>query len=287
MFARTLTAVFAGIALVFLYFTWEVDEKYATYMIPFILLATIVIVLSPQINWWWYSKNPPMLDRPLQELLMRHHAFFRALSNENKKRFCDRVVLFMMGNDYKSQSTDDDIPEDLKFVVAVNAVHVGFGQTEFLFPQFETIVLYPKAFPSPQFPRHFHASEIFEEDGVVLMSAQHLMPGFMDTTQYYNIGLHEYAKVFRLTYPAKPYPKLEESVWEKLEQVSGFSQEAVEKFINLPEVELDAVAAVHFLQYPVKFKEVLPEIYQIYMQVFNLDPVKGQLPIIEEAKIVS
>lgn len=268
--ANNLVMPFAITALYFLYKAWEVDDNYALYIIPCVVIIALIYVFSPQINWWWYSRNPPALDDPIRQIFQKQSRFYQQLSVADKFRFRNRVALFMIGNDFMPQIADS-VPEDVKAFIAANAVHLTFGQEDFLFPKFEKVVIYPKPFPSPQYPTKMHTSEIFEEDGVVLFSAEQLVKSFIQPTKYYNIGLHEYAKVFVASYPNLDYPELGADIWEKLQAISGFSREYVTKFINLEVISPQPVSIVHFFVFPEKFKAVLPELYAGYERIFKVE----------------
>lgn len=268
--ARIVSTPFIFGALYFLYLTWEQSEDYSLYIIPFVVMSSITYVFSPQINWWWYSRYPPELDGPIRQIFQKHFQFYQNLSVEQKKRFRDRVALFVIGNDFMPQVVDT-VPEDVKAFIAANAVQLTFGQDEYLFSKFEKIVVYPKPFPSPQYPRKMHASEIFEEDGVVLFSAEQLIKSFIQPTRFYNIGLHEYAKVFVTSFPDLDYPPLGEDIWDKLQTISGFSREYVTKFINLEVISPRPVSIAHFFVFPEQFKATLPALYTAYEQIFKME----------------
>ncbi len=267
MFSRIVAAPFAFLGLLFLYLAWEVDEKFAWYIIPCAVSLAIIFVFSPQIDWWWWKKRPPSLDPRLRMLLVKYHAFYQTLPPEKKEIFRNRLALFMRANDFKSQGADA-VPEDVKAVVSVNAVHMTFGLEQFLFPKFETIVVYAHPFPSPQYPTQEHVSELYEEDGVLLFSAEQLMMGFSNPRQYYSIGLHEYAHAFVLSHPDVPWPELDQQIWLSLEQLSGFSKEYIDKWINRPDVKLLPAAIVHYFTFPESFGAVLPELKGFFDDVF-------------------
>lgn len=269
--SRVLSIPFMLGALGCLFLAWEVHEKYAIYVVPNVIVLAILYIFSPQINWWWYKRFPPRLDPKLGFLLEKQLAFYQQLTPENKKRFRERIFLFILANDFMPQAMEN-VPEDIKAIVAASAVQLSFGQEEFVFSKFERVVIYPKAFPSPQYPRMFHSSEIYEEDGVVLFSAEHLMRSFMQPAQYYNVGLHEYAKVFRAQYPEIDFPVLSEDIWKKMQEISGFSREAITKWINLEVIEVFPVSVAHFFAFPKKFQAILPDLYRRYSEIFNQDP---------------
>ncbi|MBL7826417.1 MAG: hypothetical protein JNJ57_07295, partial [Saprospiraceae bacterium] len=110
MFSNLLAIPFISGALFFLYLAWTIDGKYAPWMIPFLVAAAVIYIMSPQINWWWYSRRPPRLSPQMQEMLSRFCPFFQRLSPEQKIRFEGRVALFRMGTDWTPLSWPDDAP---------------------------------------------------------------------------------------------------------------------------------------------------------------------------------
>lgn len=265
--ASILSLPFILLSAVLLYLAWEVDGTYATYLIPNVVILTLIYTLSPQINWWWYRRYPPEPPKELWPLLERI-PFYKNLSDAEKQRFRQRVALFNLAQEFMPQGVEV-VPEDIKLVIGASAVQLTFYQDDFLFPKFENIVIYPKPFPTPQHPTQFHTSEIYEEDGVVLLAAEPLMRAVVEPGQYYHIGLHEYAKVFRLKYPDLNWPHLSEESWELLEAVSGFSKEAIHKYINLDGIEIFPVSVTLFFTFPDRFLEYLPDVYKAYADIFG------------------
>jgi len=274
--ARILAAPFVVAALFFLYLAWETDGAYSVYVVPPVLALAIIYVLNPQINWWWYRRRPPQLSPPVRQLLRQHHAFYPRLTTEEKKRFRQRVALFMLANEFMPQGGMDAVPEDVKGVTAIQAVTLTFGQAEFLMTPFERIVYYPGAFPSPQYPQHFHASEIYEEDGVLLFSVEHLMRGFIHPQAHFNIGLYEYARAFIHKHDDWDWPRPGTETWEALYGISNISRSALAQWINLPEETIAAlpVCIVHFFHYPEGVKKALPGLYRALRDLLRLDPLR-------------
>ncbi len=252
---------------------------YMNYALPPFFALAIIYILQPQIDWYYYKRNPPEMDEQIKRLLIKYSTFYEGLSLENKKRFRDRVCLYSMANEFIPKGIEE-IPSDLKAIVAASVVQLTFGREDFLLNKFERVILYLQAFPSPQFPETFHASEIFEEDGVMLFSVEHLNLGFKNPKQYFNVGLHEYAKVFLQSYPLLDYPDLAATHWEELEKISGFSKATIEKFMGLETDELLAVSINYFHSFPQAFKTQLPALFAQYSSIFNLDPTQRKNPIL-------
>lgn len=263
-----------------LYLAWEYDSAYAFYIIPQAVVLVVLYVMAPQIDWWWYNRHPKELDEKIRQLLERHFPFYMELNPEQKKRFRQRMMLYPMAKEFMPRGFET-LPEDIKAMIAANNITITFGQKDYLLNQFETIVVYPKPFPTPQFPRQFHSTEHFIEDGVLLFSAEQLMLGSLHVKQYFNICMYEMARIYPLHFPETQFPELPETIWTDLEEISGFSKMVIEQTVGLPEVDPQAVSVCHFFIFPKKFLVTLPELYNTFQAIFNLDPAKMSQPVLD------
>ncbi len=268
-FANLLAAPFVGGALFFLYLAWK-NSDYAPYMIPFVLVAALIWAFTPQINWWWYSRNPPALPAGLRAMLERFSIFYLRLKEPGKKRFRERTALFMLGTEWTPVGWPDEaVPPDVQFALAVQAVTLTFNKPVFLFDKFEKVIVYPLPFPSPEHDV-VHASELYQEDGCLLFSAEQLMAAFVQPGAMYNIGLHEYAKAFMLTWPHEAWPDLQtEGIWDNLEAASRMPREHIESVVGLPVEDPLPVAIHHYFTFPEAFRAVLPEKSASFDRIFG------------------
>lgn len=258
-------------------------------VVPFIILAA-AYVMSPQVNWWWYKRNPPEMNPKIQRLLEDYFAYYQKLSPELKKLFRERTTLYVLGNDFirpvhpedpNANANRHNVPEDLKAAVAALAVQVSFGKKAFLTGKFENIIIYPHPFPTPQYgDTAFHTSEIYEPDGVILLASDILMAGFNSPQNYFSIGLYEFGRIFKMMYPSVSYPVLNENTWWDLEKISGKSRAAIESTIGLTEVDLWGVAVYHFFTFPERFQKIMPDLYQLMTNIFNQSPINEAHPIL-------
>lgn len=269
MFSRILLVPFGILALIFGLLSWKVDEMFVWFLLIPAIAIVVIYMLSPQIDWWWYNRHPPDLPTPGAQLLERFNLFYQRLDEAEKLRFRQRVALYMMGVDFIPM-VFEKVPEDFKVILAAQAVQLTFNREDFLLQPFERIVVYPHVFPSPQFQETFHASELYEPDGVLLFSADEVMRGFITPGQFYHVALHEYAKAFLLKYRALSLPAPDESIWESLERISGLSKERTENCIGLPGIEILPVCINHYFTFPDKFAQELPEMHQQFRAIFIL-----------------
>lgn len=260
------------IAGYFLYLTYQTGANYLMFILPAVIFIAIVYIMSPQINFWWSNKRTPRIEKKALQLLEQHHRFYQKLPPQLQEKFRKRVVLIRMAKDFKSQAIDD-LPEELKIIFTANLAHLTFGLKKFLLRQYEKVVFYPSAFPSPTYPDTFHASETNHEDGVFLFSAQHLLSGFTEPDRFYNVALHELAVGYMTANPGLPWPDIDASAWTELGRIKGFTKEHIEKLIGRPDLEILAVMVVHWLEYPTELLAVFPSeckhLQQCFSQVQN------------------
>ncbi len=251
-----------------LYLTIEVDENWSFMMIVALVILVAGFILAPQINWWWWQRFPPDLPSEMAQLLEQRLPFYRQLSAEEQQEFRRRVFLFNHGHNFMPQVLEK-MPLDGQVMIASAPVAMTFNKEQFLFPKFENIIVYPHPFPSPQYETTFHASEIYEPDGVVMFCLEHILRGFVDPRQFLNPAWYEYARVYAHTYPEADLGDWDNAGWEQLESVSGFSHEALKRWIGLPELDLQAMGIAFFFLFPKRFEEVLPAINQQLQAVFH------------------
>ncbi len=271
MLSKILYIPFALGVATFVLMGVNVDSHYYNYTVPFVLGMAVIYILSPQIDWWWYQRHPPELPAGLRHLINTQLPFYQNLPVADKTRFRQRMAMYMHANEFKPQGMET-VADDLKAVVAASAVQITLGHEDYLMGKFEHIIIYPHPFPSPQFPDQWHASEFYEEDGVIMFSAEQLMPGFMQPHRFFNIGLYEYARVFRHCHPEVAFPNIGEEHWPALERISGFPKEKNINYIGLREIDLTALAVSHFFMFPERFREHLPAVYEALTKALNQRP---------------
>jgi len=270
MFSNYVALPFVLLSLVFLYLAWDVDSDYAFWIMPSVVMSAVVYIFSPQINWWWYNRNPPELSPGLRALLERFSMFYNRLDAAGKLKFRQRTALFTMASDWEPMGwPDETIPPDVQTVIAAQAVMLTLNKDKFLFEQFEKTIVYPAPFSTPEYP-YDHASELYAEDGCLLFSGRQVLTAFMQPLIWYNVALHEYARVYVLAYPKEPWPVFsEESIWEQLQEISGMPHAHVESVIGLPGAEPLPVAIHHYFTSPEAFGKVLPETNAVLEGIFG------------------
>lgn len=169
-----------------------VDSIYAPYiLIPFLPMA-LIYIMSPEIDWWWSQKNPPDIPSEMAELLDRVWPPYQALDTAGKQRYRNKIAMFIRGNEWVPQVWEE-IPYDVQVGIAAQAVLPLLNTDSWIYPKYETIVVYPLAFMSPDFPFN-HDHELNHEDKCLIFNADFIMRQFMQgNTQ--GAVLEEYSKI--------------------------------------------------------------------------------------------
>ncbi|MBT8220001.1 MAG: zinc-dependent peptidase [Bacteroidia bacterium] len=267
MLSRYLSYPIGFIAAVLIGIAIFQDLTFLALLGSFLIIVVIgIYFFSDQIDWWWYQKHPPRVEARMRELFAQRLSFYQQLSPEDKQKFETRVELYVEANEFIPNGWQS-IPYDIQCWVASCPVMLTFGRDDYLLSEFERVVIYPHSFPSPQFPNQLHASEIYQEDGVLLFSSEKLLPGIMQSRAYYNIGLHEYAKVFQLMYPDYDYP--DELDWEIFAQIAGYDQKKLLEYLGMQNISAWSVLVNLFFAFPEEMLQKMPQAYQKVKMVLN------------------
>ena len=77
-----------------------------------------------------------------------------------------------------------------------------------------------------------------------------------------NIGIYEYAKVYQLIHPNLDYPSMSSMDWLAFEQIVNYTQQKLEHYIGLTDLNEWGVLTVLFFSHSELMKEKLPEHYE-------------------------
>ncbi|HNR08337.1 MAG TPA: hypothetical protein PKM27_13545 [Saprospiraceae bacterium] len=227
-----------------------------------ILALVGIYLLKDLIDWKYYLKHPPRLDKPVLGWLERV-PFYRQLSEGDKIRFQQRLALFMLAHEYRVQplahaSDEEEIqaPEDLKAISSIPAVMLLFNQDEYLIENIERIVFYGHPFPSPSI-KELHHSEWNEEDKVLIFSIPHLKKGVLEPFGYFDLGLYEWVRAIK-TVPLPSYS------WEQFEKEFLIHKSQIGLALGIADPDLHAVRKVY-------------ELHRSYIQLAP-EPPSGALP---------
>ncbi len=248
------------------------SESYSWLLLPLIVILVALYILSPQIDFWWHQKYPIKLDSRIVAWLQERSSFYQNLSDQNRAKFEKRLSLFLESKEFFLMSPEKiEMPEDMKAIIATNAIQLSFHQDDYLFGGFDRIVAYPHPFPTPYY-KHLHTVETEEVDGVVLLCIEYVVNG-MTVADEYNIALHAFAEAYLEKSKSEDALQVAASDTIHLESISSISTDKIKKTIGFDQVDLRLVAIHHYIKYPQNFESTLPELYeQVSSLLIDKDP---------------
>jgi Mlc titration factor MtfA (ptsG expression regulator) len=110
------------------------------------------------------------------------------------------------------------------------------------------------------------------------MSLAHLIPGLVNSDQYYNIVMHCYAEAFMLVNKNMVIiPQIDKETWPRLEEINGFRKQDIEKTLGYSIEDMRIIHVNYFFTYPHKYKEAFPDFFNLFTKAFKQDPRHGLL----------
>ncbi len=242
------------------------------WLLPLLIIIVILFLFTPQINHWWHKRNPPKLASFIIRWLETHSEFYNRLSDQDKTKFRDRLSVHLESREFSFMREEkENLPEDFKAIIAHNLIQLTFGQDDYLLDPYERVVAYNHPFPSPK-KQFLHNAEVDHEDGVILISTEQLFPAMLDKHNYYNVGMHAYVEAYLNKHNKLSLPSLPEDISVKLEEISQHDFTKVRETVGYETENLHIIVINYFFIFPNRFKEMLPELYKSYANIFNQQP---------------
>ncbi len=247
-------------------------SQYSFWLIPLVITLAALYVLHPEIDRWYVKNNPLKLPKGMLRFIEDHVPFYRLMNATQKKDFESATSIFLKNTTFMPQGFER-VPEDLKVVLAANAHILTAFQPHWhkKLQPYENIVIYRHPFPSPQYPKYLHSSELYVKDQVLLFCADHFMKAFRFPQQFFNTAMYEWAKVLFI----EKAPEFDVNL-QALPEISGFQNSVVIEYIGLPEpyIQWEAVATTYFFTFPVRYKMHMENSYEKISEYFGVDPMK-------------
>ena len=263
-FTRILAMPFIIVLAVILYFLFFQDqEDWYPYLIPLVVILAVLYTYHPQIDYWWHKKHPPAIDQRLKKLVFQASPFYQGLDEASKRRFLERLGVFINHKAFfLMRKEKEKMPEDMKALIALNAITLTFGQKAYFFPKYDYYFAYQHPFPSPG--KHFlHSVELNHPDGVMVFNADLLFQSLVLKNGTFNVGMYAFVEAYLVSYPLSDLAQAEEPEIDLLSQAGEPSLEKIILEIGFREISLKAVLVSLYFTQPEFIATNYPEISRI------------------------
>jgi Mlc titration factor MtfA (ptsG expression regulator) len=259
-----------------------------------IVLAIVVLLLFKhkkriqhgygQANRFTAPLKTYMLPVPQQyrDILAKYFPYYQKLSDINKARFELKVTNFIYGKRFIPRQVDE-VTIEAKVLIAASAVQLTFGLPHVYLRHFNRILVYPHNYYS-LITRRYHKGEVNPMFGIIVLSWQAFVDGYINQTDSINLGLHEMAHALRLEdrLRSEDYRIFDEGLLEKFDEwadnvcaeVATGKPMFFRPYACTNKHEFFSVAIENFFERPTEFSQELPELYKILTVLLRQDPLK-------------
>lgn len=244
-------------------------RDYMGWIIVPILVLTFLYTFRPQIDYWWIQRQKIGLDRPLVDWLNEHSTFYKGLSDDGKQKFEQRASLFLDSKDFSLKAVEDHkLPEQYKLLAIHEGLRITWHHDDFLFKNYDRIILYPHAFPTPDH-KYLHPYEVHSSDGIILMSKPHVINGFINIKQFFNIGLYTWITAHMKDTKHKGYPMINATEMNKLDPLLPYSTEKIKEVLGERLLFSQALYAYVYFENEDQFATTFPDHFEAFEKIFK------------------
>ena len=152
------------------------------------------------------------VPRVYRQILLKYFPYYGKLSALNRRKFERKVAQFIYGKRFIPRQVNE-VTTEAKVLIAACAVQLTFGLPQDYLRFFNKILVYPNDYYS-SITKRFHKGEVNPRFGIIVISWQSFIDGYLDPHDSKNLGLHEMAHALRLEQMirSEKYPPFEEGL---------------------------------------------------------------------------
>ncbi|HRG53796.1 MAG TPA: zinc-dependent peptidase [Bacteroidia bacterium] len=251
--------------------------------LPILLIVLVLVIrFAGKDIWQKLAYQTPLRKRFISEedrvemrLYLKSNTYYNNLSPLGKKKFEDRLTVFMLSKEFIGRSRLY-VTEEMRVSISASAIQLTFGLNDYKLESLETIYIHPDIFQlgirSPEFKGATTGH-------IMHLSWKSFKEGNQISDDNLNLGLHEMTHALKLTlYLGSRFDEVfagRMEYWENLlhEQYKSFQAKPsfLRAYSKANTEEFFAVCVEAFFESPEKFRKELPEIYQSLVFLLNQD----------------
>lgn len=224
-----------------------------------------------------------------RQILERRVAFYHKLAPQDRRRFEQRMQLFLART--RITGVETEVDDLTRVLVAASAVIPIWGFPDWHYPNLSEVLIVPDVWQGKKDKdEEFHplqgtllgSVQGFQDDQYMRLSKTALERGFRDWQNSENVGIHEFAHVLDHAdgtvdgAPALALPPELQAAWadvvrrelSRVRRGSGILSD----YAGTNEAELFAVAVETFFEDPDKLAKHHPELYSLLSQALSQQP---------------
>lgn len=216
-----------------------------------------------------------------KNILQKYFRYYQQLSPQNKNKFAQKVARFIYGKRFIPRGVNE-VTIEARVLIAASAVQLTFGLPNIYLAHFKRILVYPNDYYS-SITKRYHKGEVNPMFGMIVLSWQSFIDGYIQPHDSRNLGLHEMAHALRLENIIRneEYHFFDSALLSRLDSFAraycggavteaGFFREYACSDVH----EFFAVAVENFFERSAAFKSEFPELYTTLVKLLNQDPTE-------------
>lgn len=237
---------------------------------------------------YWYKKFPPQIPAHYHRTLNSYSEYYQHLNPQNKSIFLHRLFILLKFIRFIPKGLPH-ITDEMRIVIGSAIIQITFGLKEYLFKQFNTIYVVPRAYHFQNYKTPFLGHVDFKHK-VVCFSWQDVRTGFFIADDAVNVALHEmahclekentYRQLFRTFFDSEKWAKWTKRAFEKMEIIRRGENQFMKNYGGKNMHEMFAVCVETFFEKPDEFRYYLPELFNSIRDLLNQDPTIKENPVL-------
>jgi Mlc titration factor MtfA (ptsG expression regulator) len=222
------------------------------------------------------------VPQAFRDILQKYFRYYQQLPPSDKAKFERKLTTFVYSKRFIPRNIDR-VTIEAKVLIAAAAVQLTFGLPHVYLQHFNKILVYPDDYYS-SITKRFHKGEVNPRFGIIVLSWQSFIDGYIHPNDSVNLGLHEMAHALRLENLIRneAYNFFDAALLEKLDiqasRICARMPRETDSFFRpyacANEHEFFSVAVENFFERPQQFKDEIPEVYDILRRLLRQDPLK-------------
>ncbi len=222
------------------------------------------------------------IPRRFRQILLKYFPFYGKLSSEQRKVFEKKIMKFIYGKRFIPRGVPE-VTVEARVLISASAVQLTFGLPDISFAHFDKILVYPNDYYS-SITKRYHKGEVNPRFGIIVISWQSFIDGYINNTDSFNLGLHEMAHALRLENIIRneEYHFFDESLLERFDQFAhdfcrdptAMATGMIRPYACTNTHEFFSVTVENFFERPHALKQDIPELYDLMVRLLNQDPAR-------------
>jgi hypothetical protein len=169
----------------------------------------------------------------------------------------------------------------MRTLVAASAIQITFGFPSVYLHRFTKVILYPDVYYST-ITEGYHQGEV-NSAGIIVLSWQNLLQGYLNPYDGRNLGLHEMAHALKISdatsqpgydfFDRQAFYDFVSYAREEMQLIVNGEASFFRQYASSNDHEFFAVAIENFFERPLEFNDFHSQMYTSLARLLNQDPL--------------